>query len=185
MHSIPRTFGVNADGTIDHTIPASGAIYGQHMACFSLTGSMVNELARNMNIEQPDIYHRKYESAPDSYKDFKNFAAGAWNKQDRGSLSATISVGSSQWEVTTKSRYSSKMLWDEVVAPKYGEDLWCLTWGRPFYPSLCNSGAPTVENIDLVKADGGYQWKSSQNHAKLCVAKNPSSSLVCFGDMNR
>ena len=112
-----------------------------------------------MNIEQPYIYHKSVTTTAAAYADYIALANKQWDK-DSQELSTDLSLGNGQsWTFITKSRYSTKLLWDEVVAPKFGEDLICFTWGRPFDPSLCDR-SPKVENIVFATADG-KTWKST------------------------
>lgn len=56
LHSIPKYPAFLEDHTINTTIGKSQQVYGQHIACFSLSLYELNNIALNLQVTRPYIY---------------------------------------------------------------------------------------------------------------------------------
>ena len=199
--------GANASGgcLLSHTLPkfplltvpayaySGSTIYAQHFFCVSLGVDDVEAAAAGVQHADPHIYGSVVPSGTlaSQYPTLTALVAGA---RTAGSAKVTLrSTAGNVFSYYVKSGTFNGDLWEDVVQPGLGVNMFVETWRRP--PVMETYCAPpyayasiNVDTMRYITAEGAEQtYRYTQDHSKLGVAINTTaqSQWLCVADNNR
>jgi hypothetical protein len=155
-------------------------MYGQHLACFTLSVSDLATIAQQTVLTVPDIYDSRISStAPPSLQSLAN---GAYSEapictntsiQTLGGLGITYYAKSTQW---------NNELYADCIAPNEQSSLFVESWirGSAEGPSCGDQQVLDVQNVSYPY---GMAFSEYNDHSKWAVSA--SGTLVCASDINR
>ena len=153
--------------------------FGQSLACFSLSVSTLNIMAKQMTLSVPNIYDKK--TSVNTPRDLRNLANGLVSKQPVCNSTAVQTVGGVPIVFFSKSTQWNNELYSQCVAPTLKESLFTETWIRGSAVGPSCSGNYRVNDISLLVLPFNDTYKDTQDHSKWAVG--PRS--VCVADINR
>jgi len=187
VHSVPQYPPVVSGGG-QYSYPASGTIYGQSFLCVSLPFSALNQVAYQYLFTAPGIYDS---NLPSSMASQLPGIAAVINKQhitvSNQSISQFVTVGGASFIHFAKTASWGRDLYEDMVAPYWGDNLYIETWMRPKLSSFC---PPTyqfaVMDVDTVTlfTQPLLKWTETHDHSKWAVSQSASVGVVCIGDIN-
>ncbi|KNC46493.1 deoxyribonuclease II family protein [Thecamonas trahens ATCC 50062] len=187
IHSVPRFPNTYADGY--EGFPANEDKYGQSFLCISFSLSSINDVGALLYMSRPNVYDS---NLPSSFN-LPNIAAviaGDYNSTAGYVVKTMTSVGGAQFTAFSKNRQWDMDLYEDLVAPTLGSDLYVESWqnGVGKLPTYCRPQYPyNVYNIATMAvgtpSGGEIMWKETQDHSKWAVTV--TDQFVCIGGINR
>lgn len=178
-HSIPRFPKGPALVPSYQGLGSNAYIYGQSLACFSLSVSMLNTMAKQMMLSVPNIYDKK--TSANTPRDLLNLANGYVSKQPMCNSTAIQTVGGLPIVYFSKSTQWNNELYSACIAPTLKESLYAETWIRGSAVGPSCSGNFRVNDISSLLLPFNDTYKETQDHSKW--ATGPRS--LCVADINR
>ena len=174
---------------------SASTIYGQNFLCLTLAPAMIDAVALAL---QYDDIHAFDSAVPSALVPLLPNTVALVAGQRRAGTRATplaTSPGAVPFTQFSKSGSTGLDLYEDVVQPALGADMWVETWRRsPAMDTYCRPDhafdSMNVQDLVFVGADGSNAtWRYTQDHSKVAVAA-PAPYLhpqptVCVGDMNR
>jgi deoxyribonuclease-2 len=155
-------------------------MYGQHLACFTLSVADLATLAEQTVLTVPDIYDsRVTASAPASLQALAN---GAISLDPVCTNTTVPTSGGLELAYYTKSTQWNNELYAACIAPNEQTPLLVESWirGSAEGPSC---GAEPVLDVRNVSYPTGIAFSEYNDHSKWAVSS--TSDLVCASDINR
>mmetsp|Transcript_5294 Transcript_5294/g.17726 ORF Transcript_5294/g.17726 Transcript_5294/m.17726 type:complete len:236 (+) Transcript_5294:128-835(+) len=168
--------------------------YGQSFLCITISTQTADAIAQGLLVSRPYVYESQVSSGLSAQ--LPNLAALAdhdHNSDDDTWVTDFKSFGGQPFRRYDKSKYWAEDLYEDLVAPQEGDDLYVETWrdgsgGR--MPSFCGDGSLAQQypkDYDVYEvaevAVNGVSWLGTEDHSKW--AAGVSSSFVCVGGINR
>ena len=156
--------------------------------CVSLSPDDVENAAAAVKYVDPSVYSSVVPAGlSGAYPTLTALVAGA---RTAGAGSTTVhSTANNVFTHYGKSGSWGKDIWEDLVQADLGVDMWLETWIRsPAMPNYCRPEYPyDSRNIATMTYAGGETFKYTQDHTKMGIAVNGTSSqyYVCIGDNNR
>jgi len=180
QHSVPL-FPLGPKQTTKYKgLGGNAWMYGQHLACFTLSVTDLATIAQQTVLTVPDIYDSRISSsAPAS---LQGLATGAFSEaplctntsiQTLGGLGLTYYAKSTQW---------NNELYADCIAPGEQTSLLVESWirGSAEGPSC---GSQQVLDVKNVSYPYGLAFSEYNDHSKWAVSTQ--GNLVCASDINR
>ena len=182
-HSMPKFPPPFADG---YSVDTSLDRYGQTLICIDMSRATIDDVCQQLSIADVDLYDSNWPSSFSSSKNCANLVGGNKLKTPTGTVSFSSS-GGHKFTSYMKSKLWDDDLYEDLVAPSIGEDLYVNSWlngDGGIYPSWCRPEHKfDVYNVVNVTLTEDVWWKSSNDHAKWAVSIK--GDWVCLCDTNR
>ncbi|KAJ8976824.1 hypothetical protein NQ317_011820 [Molorchus minor] len=186
VHSVPHFPQIGRA----YIYPKTGAKYGQSFLCISMNFINLNKVGIQLQYNEPEIYSKNIDlnleaSLPELVKVAQNVTinnAPWYHVLNLESLNGTLFTS------FAKSKNFNKDLYEDLVAPSLGTDLFVETWlnGAGRLPSNCSKQFK-VNNIKSVYiSSANVSFSSTDDHSKWAVTPpSDSKNWICIGDINR
>merc|ERR1719468_514378 len=186
VHSFPKWPAAKESGY--QGMPST--TYGQSFLCMSFSISELEDIAKIQLVQWPQIYSSGVSSdLQSSLPNFVNWINGG--KTSQSSITTQLRTTNGRYFTSYgKSKECDCNLYDELVAPGVGGDLWVETWqnGATYLkmPNFCKTDgyAHNIQNVREVQFRDGRSWSETADHAKWAVSDAAARS-ACIGDINR
>lgn len=183
VHSLPRYPNHRSKGYG----PLPTVTYGQSWLCMTLKTATFEDVGTQLQVTGPLFYDTHLSSTLTTK--LPAFAAAiAGTTSGVATSTKTIHTkGGAVFYHLAKSKAWGKELYDDLVAPKYG-DLFVETWMNGVdsnkIPSSCTQKGFKNEVLDVTNYTlDDTVWTETQDHSKWAIAQK--SKTVCIGDINR
>lgn len=155
--------------------------YGQHMACFTMDSTQLNQVAQLGIRTAPHIYDSRI--PPNTPEFIQGFANGTLDPieacdkttvQTQNGMTITYFAKSAQW---------NNELYGACMAPTLQTPLAVESWIRGKAEGAWCNQTYSVVDIEAVNIASTFQYKEVDDHSKWAVAID--SSIGCISDINR
>lgn len=148
---------------------------GQHFACFSMSLSALETIAKPAQLTVAQIYEKHIsDSTPATLTEFAN---GSYLTE---AVCVPTDFRTATLNVTyfAKSRQWDKKLYADCIGPSLRSNLFVESWIRG---SQCPCGIDNIYDIDKLDFGSGFKFSEYNDHSKWAV----NDGTVCPSDINR
>lgn len=182
LHSIPL-FPLGPSQTPKYNALGSNAyMYGQNVACFTVSADTLNALATSATLTIPDIYDSRigYSSPPNLVA----LVQGAFRTDPTCEHQEFQTAAGNSLAYFAKSTQWNNELYSACIAPATGQSLFVESWIRgsaegPF----CSQ--PQVFDVKTLQFTPTIGFSEVNDHSKWAIGFNKDSSFLCASDINR
>ena len=202
--------GASADGGfyLTHTLPkfpdltgaaftwgGASTTYGQNFLCLSLAADQFEVAAAGMQYADPYVYDSALPSGVS--RALPATAALVAGQRQGGTRAAELLTrAGARFLQVSKSGSTGLDIYEDVLQPHLGQDMWVETWRRsPMMQSYCRPAyaydSLNVQGLTFLDEAGDpFPLKYTQDHSKLAVTAPRSApgaygNVTCVGDNNR
>lgn len=156
--------------------------YAQNILCLSVTGTVLNAMAKLFLLNKPQIYDSILDVS--SYTTIQQLIDGK-SSTVKQCLSAPFTL--IPFTLYTKTAEWNNDLYSECITPSQEDTLWVETWirGSAIGPNCPPSTYNTldIQYLSFVVDSNTYAWSETQDHSKWAITKN--KDIICMSDINR
>jgi len=154
-------------------------MYGQNVACFTVSASTLNQIATSALLTVADIYDSRVDSTTPS--NLLALANGAARTNPVCEHQTIETVGKTPLTYFAKSSQWNNELYSACIAPESGEPLYVESWirGSAEGPSCA---FPEVLDIKTLQFTSTIGFSEVNDHSKWAVS---DGSFLCAADINR
>jgi len=180
MHSVPKYPAIQDDKIMIY-IPGNAYEYGQNFFCVSLQIHDINALKKNIATAKLHAFYTR--------GTFSNIStiSESDDKADNYTINNFTLTNGGNVTLLSKSPYSDKYLYEDIVEPYFGIGLMVESWGRPYMKPNCQPNSHfDSTNVVSIKLSNGDSWSSEDDHAKWAISyADQEEKIFCSCDMNR
>lgn len=180
-HSIPL-FPVGPNNAENYLGLGNNAkVYAQHLLCFSLKSTMLNDMAKLFLLNRPQIYDAKLTT--EKYETIKHLIDGYYSIVKECDIMNFITSSGTLFTLFAKTAEWNNDLYAGCVTPSEKDTLWVESWIRgsaegPVCP-ISDYNTLDINYLDF----GTNSWSETQDHSKWAITANKKT--ICMGDINR
>uniref|UniRef100_A0A0N4ZCJ7 Deoxyribonuclease-2-alpha n=1 Tax=Parastrongyloides trichosuri TaxID=131310 RepID=A0A0N4ZCJ7_PARTI len=183
IHSIPGFPPVS-----NYSYPNSGTNYGQSILCITVKFSQVDEIAKQLYFDRPQVYNGYLPtSLVSKVPYFSKVLAGEYQK-DKSKTSSVTEIKSRNnvvFKSFAKTAAFKNDLYDGLVAPTLKTGLIVETWRRGKEVELNCSVEHPISDVRTFSVIKTSTFTYTQDHSKLAISADKNKPYVCIGDINR